>query len=345
MIHSEVAQSAVALGVRRPIVPTRQRCANVSVVVCAYTADRWDDLFAAVMSVRAQTVQPREIIIAIDNNPELALSVRGALPEVLVLENTGSRGAGQTRNVGVAAANGSIIGFLDDDARADRRWIEHAMSAFHDSDVIGVGGTIDPDWEGGLPRWIAQEFYWTVGCSYPGLPTTPEPVRNLIAANMFVRREAFLALGGFRSGFGKTGARSGAEETEFCIRARQRWARGVWLHDPRVRVSHRVPRNRARLRYFVERCYDEGVVKASIVGLLGGQDGLAAERSYTLRVLPLGVIRGFGSAVRSADLTGVARSLSIVLGLSATISGYAVGRLTQSAVRAPDLLASDQTEV
>jgi GT2 family glycosyltransferase len=226
---------------------------DVSVVLCAYTPERSDELFAAVMSVRAQTVRAHEIIIVIDNNPEMLASVRRCLPGVTVLHNTGPRGAGQARNLGVRAATGSLIAFLDDDARADHRWIEHAIEAFADPSTIGVGGRIDPDWEGSAPRWMAREFYWTIGCTYTGLPDSPSPVRNLIAANMFVRRSVFMELGGFRAGFGKTGARSGTEETELCIRAGQRWPGAVWLYDPRVRVSHRVPRTRSRVRYFIQR--------------------------------------------------------------------------------------------
>jgi hypothetical protein len=152
-------------------------------------------------------------------------------------------------------------------------------------------------------------------------------VRNLIAANMFVRRSAFVELGGFRDGFGKTGARSGTEETELCIRANQRWPDGVWLYDPAVAVSHLVPRVRARPGYFISRCYDEGVAKASIVGFLGAQDGLAAERAYTMRTLPKGVLRGLGDTLFAGDVAGVARSFSILLGLAATVAGYVHGKL------------------
>ncbi|HLI56097.1 MAG TPA: glycosyltransferase, partial [Actinomycetota bacterium] len=42
-----------------------------SVVVCAYTERRWDDLVAAVASLKAQTDPPFEIILSIDHNPEL----------------------------------------------------------------------------------------------------------------------------------------------------------------------------------------------------------------------------------------------------------------------------------
>jgi glycosyltransferase involved in cell wall biosynthesis len=316
--------------------------ADVSVVLCSYSEKRWDDLVAAVESVRAQTVGVRQIVVVIDNNPQLVRRVKASIPGVSIIENTGIQGAGEARNCGVDIATGSIVAFLDDDAMASPDWIAHAVGWFEDPSVLGVGGTITPSWDEQTPRWMADEFYWTVGCTYRGLPSTPNPVRNLIATNMFVRREAFVALGGFRSGFGKTGARSGTEETDLCIRASQRWPQRVWLYDPTVVVTHRVPRGRSRLGYFVARCYDEGVAKASIVGFLGARDGLAAERFYMRHTLPSGFAAGIRAAYREAEPAGIARSLSIVLGVLATIIGYLLGKATigGSIPREPDAEAA-----
>ncbi|HEY4451298.1 MAG TPA: glycosyltransferase [Solirubrobacteraceae bacterium] len=299
---------------------------DVSVVLCAYTESRWHELVAAVASVARQTVAPREIIVAVDNNAGLLARVAEGIRDVRIVENVGVRGAGQTRNRGVEQAVGEYVAFLDDDATAAPTWIESALSAFEDPLTLGVGGAITPAWQGRVPRWLAPEFYWTVGCTYAGVPTSRAAVRNLIATNMFVRREAFNELGGFRAGFGKTGARSGAEETELCIRASQRWPGSSWIYDPSVVVSHEVPRARARLGYFLRRCYDEGVAKASIVDLLGARDGLAAERTYARRTLPSGFIAGLRSVCRTRQSFAAARSLSILVGAAATGVGYAVGR-------------------
>ena len=43
----------------------------VSAIICAYTDDRWDDLAAAVQSLKQQTHVPVEIIVVIDHNPAL----------------------------------------------------------------------------------------------------------------------------------------------------------------------------------------------------------------------------------------------------------------------------------
>ena len=44
---------------------------TVTVVICAHSEDRWDDLVAAVTSVKQQTYRPAEIMLVIDHNPKL----------------------------------------------------------------------------------------------------------------------------------------------------------------------------------------------------------------------------------------------------------------------------------
>ena len=41
-----------------------------SVVICAYTEDRWGQLREAVGSVHAQTMPPTRVVVVIDHNPE-----------------------------------------------------------------------------------------------------------------------------------------------------------------------------------------------------------------------------------------------------------------------------------
>lgn len=307
--------------------PIAIRPTDVSVVLCAFADERWRDLQAAVASVYAQSPSAKEIIVVIDHNPALFARASESLSGVGVLENTGERGAGEARNTGVSAATGAILGFLDDDAMAMPGWIGHAIDAFADPQVMGVGGTIEPAWDREPPRWFPQEFNWTIGCTYPGLPTVPAPVRNLIAANMFVRRSVFDELGGFRVDFGKKGTLSRPEETDLCLRANQRWPTKVWLYNPAVAVRHRVPASRARPRYFISRCYNEGLGKAALVGYVGSVEGLAAERVYTKRILPAGIAEGLRAAIAERNSDGIARSISIVVGLAVTITGYLRGRL------------------
>ena len=60
---------------------------TVSVVICAHTLDRWDDLSRAVASVRGQIPATHEILVVIDNNEVLRERAAGELEGVTVLAN------------------------------------------------------------------------------------------------------------------------------------------------------------------------------------------------------------------------------------------------------------------
>jgi GT2 family glycosyltransferase len=309
-----------------------QAANDISVLICAYTEDRWSDLVAAVESVQRQTLLPCEIIVVIDHNPGLLKRVREQIPGVIAVENTERRGLSGARNSGVAAAQGQVIAFLDDDAVATPDWLMVLSEGWTDPQVLGVGGAITPLWSEAEPSWLPEEFYWVVGCTYRGVPPAVATIRNPIGANMSFRREVFATVGGFRSGIGRVGTRPmGCEETELCIRARQHWPERVFLYHPHARVWHRVPGKRADWRYFCSRCYAEGLSKAKVTRCVGARDGLASERSYVLRTLPQGVLRGVMDAFLLRKPTGLLRAGAIVVGLVTTMIGYLVGAVAQYA--------------
>ncbi len=96
---------------------------DISVIICAYTQERWHDLVAAVESVRRQSVLPHEIIVVIDHNARLLEQVRVHIPDVIVTENYEPRGLSGARNSGIAMAQGALIAFLDDDTIAEPDWL------------------------------------------------------------------------------------------------------------------------------------------------------------------------------------------------------------------------------
>lgn len=295
-------------------------------VICAYTEARWDDLSAAVESVLRQSKPALEIIVVIDHNPALLVRAGKHIEGVVAIDNSEEQGLSGARNSGIAAASGSVVAFLDDDAVAAPDWLERLASGYADPRVLGVGGGVEPHWLAGRPRAFPDEFQWVVGCTYRGMPVSASPVRNLIGANMSLRRHVFAEIGGFRSGIGRVGTRPvGCEETELCIRARRRWPEGVILFDPRASVRHAVPAQRAGWRYFASRCYAEGLSKALVAHFAGAGDGLSSERTYTLRTLPRGVFRGLSDALLRADVGGLGRAAAIIAGLSVTTAGYLVG--------------------
>jgi GT2 family glycosyltransferase len=304
---------------------------TVSAIVCAHLEERWDDLVAAIGSLRRQTVPAQEIILVVDHQPALLARARQSLPGARVVENREAPGLSGARNTGVAVSQGEALAFLDDDAAAAPDWLEQLLRWFADDTVAGAGGRVDPRWAAPRPRWFPPEFQWVVGCSYQGLPEAGGPVRNLFGGCMLVRRAVFEQAGGFRGGLGRAQGRPmGGEETEFCIRAQQRQPGWRFIYEPRARAMHRVPRQRMAWSYFRARCYAEGLSKAQVSALVGSGAGLAAERAYTWRTLPRGLAGGLARAARG-DPSGLLCSGAILAGLGFTLAGFGAGLLTHRA--------------
>ena len=239
---------------------------SVTVVICAYTERRWQSLLRAVNSLRGQRRLPEQCVVVIDHNEQLLRRARLSLPDdIEVLANEGRQGLSGARNTGVRAARGDVVAFLDDDAEADPGWLEELLGQYDDPTVVGAGGRASAVWPGKRPRWFPTEFDWVVGCSYTGLPETVAPVRNLIGAAMSFRRYLFDEIGTFDTEMGRLGVLPlGCEETEFAIRVRLNVAGAEILHVPSAIVLHHVEPERVRIRYFLHRCYAEGLSKAAV---------------------------------------------------------------------------------
>jgi GT2 family glycosyltransferase len=295
---------------------------TTSVVICAYTEARWEQLCQAVSSVQAQRRPVDEIVVVIDHNDALLHRARVAFPAASVLPNASAQGLSGARNTGIDASTGDIVCFLDDDAAAEQDWSTHLLAPYADPNVLGVGGSATPAWETGAPAWWPAEFGWVVGCSYRGQPTTTAPVRNLMGCNMSLRRTVLDAVGGFDTGLGRHGDNQlGCEETELCIRSTQLFPDGVFLHVPAAVVHHHVPGQRASWRYFRDRCRAEGISKAGVARRVGPSAALASEAGYVRRVLPTGVLTNLGRSLHG-DPAGVARAAAIVAGLGLTATSF-----------------------
>ena len=309
----------------------------VTVVICAYTEERWAVLGDAVDAARKQLRAGDELIVVVDHNERLRARCADAFGEARVLANEHRRGLSGARNTAVAQARGSIVVFLDDDAIPLDGWLDALRAPYADPGVFGVGGVARPRWPGGAPEgapegapgrapgWFPDEFGWVVGCSHRGLPPAAQPVRNLLGATMSFRAAAFEQAGLFCEDLGRVPEQPlGGEETEFCIRLTRVRPGAVLRFDPAARVEHVMTPARARLGYFVRRCWSEGVSKAEVTRRAGAGQGLSTERAYTTRVLPRAVARGLADGARG-DVQGLGRAAAVVLGLAVTTAGYGAG--------------------
>ena len=314
---------------------------SVTVVICCFSDERYDAVRDAIRSAENLDPPAAEVIVVVDHNPALQDRLERLGLDVRLTSNSEQRGLSGARNSGIAASSGDLVVFLDDDAEADPAMLGHLRSAVAGG-ALGSVARIDPAWSGRRPAWFPDEFLWVFGCTYLGL--APGPVRNLIGAAMCVRRSVFERVGGFHDGLGRTHASLplGCEETELCIRARRTDPGAVFIYEPAALCRHRISDQRATWRYFVRRCYAEGLSKAQLAAMSPSSDSpssdspssdslssdsLSSERSYVLWTLPKGVLLALGRGLFRLDPAGPAKAAAIVIGLSATVFGFLCGKL------------------
>jgi glycosyltransferase involved in cell wall biosynthesis len=298
---------------------------TVSVIICAYSDDRWPQLKKAVASAQAQTSPPIEIIACIDHNAGLLRKSEEFFGEersadavpVIVLENKYDGRLGAARNTAAEFASGEILAFLDDDAAAAADWLERLIAPYADERVGAVGGKPLPVFEVARPRWFPYEFDWVFGCAYRGLPLTCGPSRRLIGANMSARRAALREVGGFHTDH--------QDDMDMCHRIA--YARHRVIYEPLAIVHHFVPADRTTWRYFRKKCYSANHGKAEVFAGMREAASLSAELAFVRRALTMGVLTELRHVIRG-DLYGLARVGATIAGIAIAGLGHARGKLS-----------------
>lgn len=112
---------------------------SLSVSVIIPTHNRPQELFRAVESVVFQTILPHEIIIVNDGDKfDEFKKIKHLSGIVKFHHNTEKMGGNYSRNKGAEIASGSILMFLDDDDRWEKRKIEAQLDYFKNDESIGL---------------------------------------------------------------------------------------------------------------------------------------------------------------------------------------------------------------
>ena len=168
-----------------------------------------------------------EIIVvddgSVDGTQHLIESWRERLPFPLIPLHQENRGAAAARNAGVVRVHGDVIAFTDGDCVPSPTWLRAGASG------IGLGATmvcgpIDPRRLDGTHRLFNAQLNPVT--SDTGLYPT---------ANLFVKRTAFGAAGGFREDVASWGGVTG-EDTDLAWRIKKQGRLALFLPD--VSVIH-----------------------------------------------------------------------------------------------------------
>jgi glycosyltransferase involved in cell wall biosynthesis len=172
--------------------------ALVSVVVPVYNRERY--LAEALESVVAQDYRPLEIVVVDDGSTDGSSTVAARMPHVRLVSGE-HRGVAAARNLGLRAAGGAYIAFVDSDDVWLPGKLELQMRYLRDhSDVQGVLGVYETMLEAGIerPAWVRE---------------APDD-RPATLVSMLARVEVFDVVGTFDESY-VTG-----EDTDWMARAR-----------------------------------------------------------------------------------------------------------------------------
>jgi len=186
--------------------PRLQYYPRVSVVVCAYNAERTMDRCLASLAVL--NYPDYEVIVVNDGSQDRT----GELTEsydFCRLINQPNKGLSAARNAGAEASTGDIVAYTDSDCVADPDWLTYLVAKMEMSDLAACGGPNFPPPEDDLvPAAVAVA---------PGGPThvliSDEIAEHIAGCNMAFRRDVLLQLGGFDPIY-----RAAGDDVDICWR-------------------------------------------------------------------------------------------------------------------------------
>ena len=171
-------------------------------VVIACPNDSWM-LQECLKALAGQTYRNFEVIVLPDGDK--GLEGDNGLKDLKVIP-TGKVRPAEKRNLGIAAAKGDIVAFIDDDAYPEAHWLEHAVKYFGEPTIGGVGGPgVTPPGDGFLARAggrVYENFFVSGNYRYRYLGGRVRlDVDDYPSCNLLVRTDVLRKIGGYRTDF------------------------------------------------------------------------------------------------------------------------------------------------
>jgi GT2 family glycosyltransferase len=207
-----------------PFAVDQAKWPKVSVVVCSYNGSR---TIAETLAALENLAYPDYEVIVVDDGSTDQTSAIAARYEVKLFR-TENNGLSAARNLGMNAASGDIVAYIDDDAYPDPHWLTFLVSGLRDAEHAGIGGpNIAPPGDGAIADCVANA---------PGGPIhvllSDRVAEHIPGCNMAYRRDKLLEIGGFDPRF-----RVAGDDVDVCWRLQERgWTIGfapaavVWHH-------------------------------------------------------------------------------------------------------------------
>ncbi|GAB3154417.1 glycosyltransferase [Amycolatopsis stemonae] len=180
----------------------------VSVIVVNYRGA--EDTIACLRAL-AEHDYPELELICVDNSDEAA-RIREAVPGATVVEAGRNTGFAGGCNLGAKHANGTVLGFLNNDARPAPGWVSTAVAELRAQPRVAAVASKVVDWDGtgtdfvdGGLTWFGMGYKRHAGSPLADVPAAEHEVAKDVlfgtGSAMFVRAGVFAELGGFDERF------------------------------------------------------------------------------------------------------------------------------------------------
>ena len=166
-----------------------------------------------------------EVVVVLDGD-----GTPPAASDARLVRQPSRRGPAAARNAGAAAARGDVLAFTDDDCRPEPGWLRALLAALAADPGAAAGGRTVNALPGNRFSDASQHIVDLVYAHY----NRAGEARFLASNNLAVRREDFLAVGGF------DGARFpfASEDRDFCDRWRASGRALRYVPDAVVHHAH-----------------------------------------------------------------------------------------------------------
>jgi mycofactocin system glycosyltransferase len=173
-----------------------------------------------------------EIIVVDDGSTDNLHEVISRYP-VRLLAYPDNRGQSHARNLGVAAARGEIIAFIDSDCVAGAQWLSELTPYFQDIRVALVGGYVAAYYrKTWLDRYEAAASPLNMG-KHLAIGEAQDLDFYVPTCNLLVRKDAYQGVGGLDE------ALRFGEDVDLCWKLRKRGHRQLYVPKGPVRHKHR----------------------------------------------------------------------------------------------------------
>ncbi|MGH3977964.1 MAG: glycosyltransferase, partial [Pseudonocardiaceae bacterium] len=183
---------------------------RVSVVVVNYRGA--EDTITCLRALRDELDYPaaRLQLICVDNasGDGSAERIAATVPEATLIRSRSNTGFAGGCNLGAGRADGTVLAFLNSDARPHRDWVRAAVDVLREDAGVAAVASKVLDWDGeridyvdGGLTWYGMGYKPHTGELDDGSHETARDVLFGTGAALLVRRDAFEQLGGFDERF------------------------------------------------------------------------------------------------------------------------------------------------